>query len=242
MLKVAIFNFKGGTAKSTTALNLGACLATSKRQVLLIDLDGQRTLSFGLGLDGDLPTALHWLSGGEVQPVTTNTKNLWLIPGDLGMFQLEAESDLFTPALAKLTQFNVCLLDCSPGLGVASVQAILASDRILIPVIGEPAVLKGLSEAVQLIREERSDVPIDVVRVRYRPRLVITKEADELLAEAALELDYRLLKTTVPENIAVAEAIASAEPVTVYSSRSSGAKAYKALAKECWELWEVRSS
>jgi chromosome partitioning protein len=238
MLKVAIFNFKGGTAKSTTTINLGASLATSSRKVLLIDLDGQRTLSFGLGLDGDLPTAKDWLSKGKIQPVATNIKNLWLIPGDLGMFQLEADTDLFTPALAKLDKFDICLMDCSPGLGVASVQAILTSDRILIPVIGEPAVLKGLSEAVQLIREERSDVPIDVVRVRYRPRLVITKEADELLAEAATDLNYRLLKTIVPENIAVAEAIAHAKPVTAYSSRSSGAKAYKALAKECLEVWK----
>jgi chromosome partitioning protein len=237
MLKVAVFNFKGGTAKSTTTINLGACLATSKRKVLLIDLDGQRTTSFGLGLDGDLPTALNWLNNDEVQPHLTGTKNLWLIPGDLGMFQLETEDDLFTPALTKLTGFNMCLMDCSPGLGVASVQAILTSDRVLMPVICEPAVLKGLSEAVELIREERPDVPIDVVRVRYRPQLVITREADNLLSEAAEELNYRLLKTTVPENIAVAEAIAHQQPVTAYSSRSSGAKAYKALATECLEVW-----
>lgn len=238
MLKVAVFNFKGGTAKSTTTLNLGACLATSSRKVLLIDLDGQRTTSFGLGLDGDLPTALNWLNDDEVRPHLTGTKNLWLIPGDLGMFQLETEDDLFTPALAKLTGFDTCLMDCSPGLGVASVQAILTSDRVLMPVICEPAVLKGLSEAVELIREERPDVPIDVVRVRYRPQLVITKEADNLLTEAAEELNYRLLKTTVPENIAVAEAIAHQQPVTAYSSRSSGAKAYKALAKECLGVWQ----
>lgn len=237
MLKIAIFNFKGGTGKSTTALNLGASLATSKRQVLVIDLDGQRTLSFGLGMDGHQPTALAWLSEGKASPLETEVKNLWLIPGDLGMFQLEAKSDLFTPALAKLT-FDVCLMDCSPGLSAASVQAILASDRILIPVICEPAVLKGLSEAVQLIREERPDVPIDVVRVRYRPRLVITKEAEELLTEAAGELGYRLLKTVVPDNIAVAEAIAHGVPVTTYSSRSSGAKAYRLLAKECLEVWK----
>ena len=238
MLKVAVFNFKGGTAKSTTTLNLGACLATSKRKVLVIDLDGQRTLSFGLGLDGDAPTALNWLGDGEVKPIATNTKNLWLIPGDLGMFQLDTDSDLFTPALAKLTEFDVCLMDCSPGLGIASVQAILSSDRVLMPVICEPAVLKGLSEAVQLIREERPDAPIDVVRVRYRPKLVITREADNLLAEAAQELNYRLLKTTVPENISVAEAIAHQKPVTEYSPRSSGAKAHKALAKEYLGVWQ----
>ncbi|MGK7898185.1 MAG: ParA family protein [Xenococcus sp. (in: cyanobacteria)] len=237
MLKVAVFNFKGGTAKSTTTLNLGACLATSKRKVLVIDLDGQRTLSFGLGLDGDAPTALNWLGEGSVQPIATKTKNLWLIPGDLGMFQLETDSDLFTPALAKLTEYDVCLMDCSPGLGIASVQAILSSDRVLMPVICEPAVLKGLSEAVQLIREERPDAPIDVVRVRYRPKLVITREADNLLAEAAEELDYRLLKTTVPENISVAEAIAHQQPVTEYAPRSSGAKAHKALAREYLGVW-----
>lgn len=238
MLKVAIFNFKGGTGKSTTTLNLGATLATSKRRVLVIDLDGQRTLSYGLGLDGDLPTALNWLTEGKAEPLETSTHNLWLIPGDLGMFQLEAKENLFTPALTKIEGFDVCLLDCSPGLSISSVQAILSCDRILIPVICEPAVLKGLSEAVQLIREERPQVPIDVVRVRYRSRLVITKEAEELLTDAVEELDYHLLKTTIPENIAVAEAIAQLKPVTAYAPRSSGAKAYKKLAKECLGVWQ----
>ena len=101
-----------------------------------------------MGKDGDLPTTLNWLNDGQINPTPTETKNLWLIPGDLGMFQLETESDLFTPALAKLTEYDLCLMDCSPGLGIASVQAILTSDRVLMPVICEPAVLKGLSEAV----------------------------------------------------------------------------------------------
>lgn len=238
MLKIAVFNFKGGTGKSTTTLNLGASLATSKRKVLLIDLDGQRTLSFGLGLDGDAPTALSWLSEGEVRPLETKTKNLWLIPGDIGMFQLQTDEDLFTPALSSLTGFDICLMDCPPGLGIASVQAILASDRVLTPVIGEPAVLKGLSEAIELIKGERPDVPIDVARVRYRSQLVITKEADNLLTEAAAESGYNLFKTLVPENISVAEAIAQQIPVIDYAPRSPGAKAYKALAKECMRVWQ----
>lgn len=238
MLKIAVFNFKGGTGKSTTTLNLGASLATSKRKVLLIDLDGQRTLSFGLGLDGDAPTALNWLSDEEVRPLFTSTKNLWLIPGDLEMFQLNAESDLFTPALNKLTEFDVCMMDCSPGLSIASVQAILASDRVLIPVICEPAVLKGLSEALELIRGERPDVPIDVARVRYRSQLVITREADNLLTEAAAEAGYTLFKTIVPENISVAEAIAQQKPVIEYAPNSAGAKAYQSLAKEYVRLWK----
>ncbi len=238
MLKIAVFNFKGGTGKSTTTLNLGACLATAKRKVLLIDLDGQRTLSFGLGKDGEAPTALDWLNDDKVQPLETNTKNLSLIPGDIGMFQLTAEKDLFTPALNKLKDFDVCLMDCSPGLGIASVQAILASDRVLMPVINEPAVLKGLSEALELIRGERPDVPIDVVRVKYRSKLVITREADNLLTEAAKEAGYTLINTLVPENISVAEAIAQQKPVIEYARHSSGAKAYKSLANEYVRLWK----
>ncbi len=182
------------------------------------------------------------MSDGEVQPLKTNTKNLWLIPGDIGMFQLTAEEDLFTPALNKLKDFNVCLMDCSPGLGIASVQAILASDRVLMPVICEPAVLKGLSEALQLIKGERPDVPIDVVRVRYRSQLVITREADNLPTEAAAESGYTLFKTLIPENISVAEAIAQQKPVIDYAPRSSGAKAYKALAKNMWGYGNERQN
>ena len=114
----------------------------------------------------------------------------------------------------------------------------MASDRVLIPVICEPAVLKGLSEALQLIKGERGDVPIDVVRVRYRSKLVLTREADNLLTEAAAEAGYTLLKTIVPENISVAEAIAQQKPVIDYAPRSSGAKAYKSLADEYVRLWK----
>jgi chromosome partitioning protein len=181
VIKIGIFNFKGGTGKSTTALNLGAALAQSKVKTLLIDLDGQRTLSFGLGMDGQEPTALEWLTANEsIAPLPTASKNLSLIPGDIGMFRLTADSDLFTPSLKHLIGFDVVLMDCPPSLSVASVQAILSSDRVLVPTLCEPAALKGLSEAVSLIRDEKPDVPIEVLRTRYKPRLVLTREADDL--------------------------------------------------------------
>ncbi|MGB6301374.1 MAG: ParA family protein, partial [Rivularia sp. (in: cyanobacteria)] len=88
MLTISVFNFKGGTGKSATTLNLGASLASSKRQILLVDTDGQRTLSFALGLDGTQPTTLDWLNNpGNITPTATSIKNLSLIPGDIGMFQ-----------------------------------------------------------------------------------------------------------------------------------------------------------
>jgi chromosome partitioning protein len=241
VLSVAIFNFKGGTGKSTTALNLGAALSKDKQQVLLIDLDGQRTLSFGLGLDGHSPTALDWLTSKEVfAPLATQTPNLSLIPGDMGMFRLTADSDLFTSFLKRLIGFDVVVMDCPPSLSVASVQAILASNRVLVPTLCEPAALKGLSEAITLIREEKAQMPIEVLRTRYKSRFVLTREIDDMLIESAEDLRYRLLHSVIPDNIQVAESIAQQRPVLDYAPRSTGATAYKSLAKECKKLWGLQ--
>lgn len=240
MLTVAVFNFKGGTAKSTTVLNLGAYLA-KKHQTGLIDLDGQRTLSFAVGMDGVEPTALDWLGGGGGDlPLPTEVKNLHLVPGDIGMFQLSAEKDIFSPALKTLKVLDLYLMDCPPSLSVASVQAILSADRVLVPTLCEPAALKGLAEAVELIRRESADIPIDVLRTRYKSRLVLSREADDMLIEAAEDMNFRLLHTTIPENIAIAESIASQSPISVYSSKSSGAKAYQSLAKEVSKIWGLK--
>lgn len=239
MLTVAIWNLKGGTTKSTTAINLGASLARSKYKVLLIDLDGQRTLSFGVGMDGATPTVLDWLDG-KMEPLETSVKNLLVIPGNIGMFRIGDAN--FAKSLKGLIplELDVLLLDCPPNLGFASVEAILNSDRVLLPTLCEPASLKGLSEAIELIRGDSPDKPVDVLRTRYKRTLVLTREADDLLVESAEDLGYRLLYTTIPENISVAESIAQQQPVTEYAPESTGAMAYKSLAKEVSKIWKVK--
>jgi chromosome partitioning protein len=243
MLKIAVFNFKGGTGKSTSTLNLGAVLAQSGINTLAIDLDGQRTLSFGLGVEGLKPTAYQWLTEvNQNTPLTTEIPNLAVLPGDIQMFKLGSTGNIFAKPLKGLIplKYQAILMDCPPGLGVASVQAILNSDRVLVPTLCEPAALKGLSEAIDLIREENQSLPIDVLRNRYNPRLVLTRESDDLLVTSAEDLNYRLLHTTIPDNIQVAESIAQQQPVITYASKSSGALAYKSLAKEVIKIWGLK--
>jgi chromosome partitioning protein len=235
---VSVFNFKGGTAKSATAANLGAALSELKRRVCLVDLDGQRTLSFALGVDGKTPTALEWLEGEVVEPISLS-KYLSIVPGSIETFRASPQSGQFKKALEALSaRFDVVILDCPPSLSAVPTQALLAAERVLLPTLCEPASLKGVAEAVQLIRSDRQ-VPIDVLRVRYKPRLVLTQQADESLVEAAGELGYHLLYTTVPENVAVAEAVAAQQPITEYAPKSPGAKAYQSLAKEVRKLWGI---
>ena len=114
---------KGGSVKTTTTLSLGAALAKS-HSVGLIDLDGQRTLSFGLGMDGATPTALEWLLGEDKGlPLETQVQGLYLVPGDIGMFRLSTDKDLIGPSLNRLKVLDLYMMDCPPSLSVASVQA-----------------------------------------------------------------------------------------------------------------------
>lgn len=239
MLKIALWNLKGGTSKSCTALNLGAELAAAKYSTVLIDLDGQRTLSFSLGMDGDTPTVLDWLKGKQ-SPLKTSVERLSLVPGDIGMFNVSADKDLIGKSLKGLIGFDICLMDCPPSLGIASVQAVLNSDRVLMPTLCEPASLKGISEAVQLIRNERPNIPIDVLRTRYKSRLVLSREADDMLIEGSEDFGYRLLHSVIGENVAIAESVAAQVPVRSYAPGSPGAAAYKSLAREVVKVWGLK--
>nr|WP_065717434.1 ParA family protein [Picosynechococcus sp. PCC 8807]ANV92035.1 cobyrinic acid a,c-diamide synthase [Picosynechococcus sp. PCC 8807] len=228
---ISVFNFKGGVGKSTTVANLGAALATQKRKVLVIDLDAQRTLSFSLATEGQQPTVIDWLNGSD-QTLETSRHNLQAIAGNFEILNYPITERLMAKSLKGLMGYDVILLDCPPAINAISVEAILSCDRLIIPVVSEPAVIKGLAEAVELVREEDPDLPIDVLRSRYRSRLVITKEYDAMLADGAKELGFNLLKTTIPENVAIAEAVSAQVSVLDYAKNSIGAKAFKKLAKE----------
>ena len=238
MLKVAIWNLKGGTGKSSTAQNLGAALAAAGFKTVLIDLDGQRTLSDSFGMDRATPNILDWMDG-KGQPLLTEVDRLSLIPGDIGTFQLSTEADQLRPQLNRLKGFHICLMDCPPSLGAPTLQAIWNADRLLLPTLAEPASLKGLNEAVELIREERPSLPIAVLRTRYKPRLVISRESVEQLMKGEQSANYTLLTTAIPENVAIAEAFAHQVPVNEHAPGSVGSLAYQLLGQELAQSWHL---
>lgn len=248
MLKVAIWNLKGGTGKSSTAQNLGAELALAPRRgkgtaahfrTVLVDLDGQRTLSYSFGMDKATPNVLDWLEG-RGQPLLTDVDGLYLVPGDIGTFQISSEDDLLGGSLQRLKGFDICLMDCPPSLGAPTLQAIWNADRLLMPTLLEPASFKGLFEAVDLIRDERPDLPIDVLRTRFRSRLRISRDVVERLLEGMKQSRYRILKTTIPENVAIAESIDHQAPTREHAPNSIGAAAYQLLAKEVIQTWGLK--
>ncbi|ASC69225.1 Chromosome-partitioning ATPase Soj [Halomicronema hongdechloris C2206] len=241
MLKVAIWNLKGGTGKSSTAQNLGAELVAAKFRTVLIDLDGQRTLSYSFGMEKSSPNVLDWLER-RGQPLLTGMDGLYLVPGDIGMFQISSEEDVLGQALARLKGFDVCLMDCPPSLGAPTLQAIWNADRLLMPTLMEPASLKGLAEAVELIKDERQGLPVDILRTRYKPRLRISRDAADQLIEGVKRSHYTLLKTAIPENVAIAEAIARQMPVSEHLAGSLGAAAYRDLAQEVASRWKLSQS
>lgn len=228
---ISVFNFKGGVGKSTIVANLGAALATRRRKVLAIDLDAQRTLSFALNAEGKNPNVIDWLNGSG-GTINTQRHHLQVIAGSFDILQYPITEGLMGQRLKGLIGYDVILLDCPPAINAVSVEAILNCDRLIIPIIAEPAVIKGLAEAVDLVREEDPQLPFDVLRNRHRSRLVITKEYDAILEQGSKDLGFNLLQTTIPENVAIAEAVSSQISVLDYAKNSIGAKAFRKLAKE----------
>lgn len=239
---IAVFNLKGGTAKSTTTLNIGDQLASRVTQVTLVDMDGQRSLSHALGMDGKSPTVVDWVSNNdgaqELLPFDSQIQHLSLIPGDISIYTITANKDIFGPALKSLAvKTGIVLVDCPPALSIPSCQAIAAADHVLIPTLCEPASFKGLADAITLIRNTDGDKPIQVIRTRHKPRLVMTREADDMLVDASIEMGFQLMHTAIPENVAVSESFDAQKPISQYSKRSKAALAYKRLAKELRQVW-----
>jgi len=242
---IAILNQKGGVGKTTTTINLAAYLAKARRSVLVVDLDPQGNTTSGLGLDKQkLDSTLYdvLFSRAEVSKTIreASSHGLFLLPSNAELAAAEVElvnvpdrEHQLRKVLAGL-DYNYILIDCPPSLGLLSINALTAATDVLIPVQTEYYALEGLSQLLAVIQQIRGGLNPDLnilgVLITMHDRR--TSLSDQVKNEVERYFGQKMLKTTIPRNIRLAEAPSFGKTIAEHDSWSRGARAYKALAKE----------
>ncbi|MCX7819231.1 MAG: AAA family ATPase [Kiritimatiellae bacterium] len=245
---VAIANQKGGVGKTTTAINLAACLVERRRSVLLVDLDPQANATSGLGCSPARGGSIYRALFGErpfaecIRP--TDYRNFDIVPSELDLAGAEVELlRLPEPALAlrramapylAATPHEFVLIDCPPSLGILTVNALCAADRVLVPLQCEYFALEGLSVITRVIEDLRRGanprLELDgIVMTMYSSR---TRLGQQVVQEVVNHFPGRVYESLIPRTVRLGEAPSFAKPIIVYDSGGIGAAAYRLLAKE----------
>jgi chromosome partitioning protein len=253
---IAVTNQKGGVGKTTTAVNLAAYIALEGHKVLLVDCDPQGNATSGLGVNRRrLKYCLHDLliDGLEFRQVMTHTRigQLDLIPATIQLAGAEVElvsrperEHVLAAALAPIKKYyDYILLDCPPSLGLLTINALVASDSVLIPLQCEYYALEGLSQLMDTIQ---------LVRKRLNPALKIegivftmfdarTNLANQVVEEVKSHFRKEVYQTVIPRNVRLSEAPSHGKPIALYDARSKGAEVYRDFAREVLKRGQERT-
>ena len=255
-LVLAVVNQKGGVGKTTTAVNLGASLAAQERPTLLVDLDPQGNATSGLGLprdQGGRPTVYDALLG-EVDPrsavLPTDVPHLFALPSgadlvgaELELVSIKAREKRLLAALGPLRDaYDYVLIDCPPSLGLLTVNALVAADRVLVPLQCEYYALEGLGSLLRTI---------ELVKASLKPELelegvVLTmfdsrnNLARQVMKDVQNNLPGQVYETVIPRNVRLSEAPSHGRPAILYDIESKGAQSYLQLAREMLHRHRVR--
>jgi chromosome partitioning protein len=242
----AIANQKGGVGKTTTTVNMGACLSGDGRQTLIVDLDAQCNATVALGLPKNTTPSSYDCLTGEVSVAEAarpaGPDNLWIVPAhvDLAGASIELpraggyETRLRDGLGPIRERFAYTLLDCPPSLGPVAVNALVAADRVIVPVQAEYLALEGLVQfldTLKLVRQELNP-SLEMAGVLITMHDERTRLAHDVERELREHLPARVFKTVVPRSVRVAEAPSYGIPVSEHDPRSSGSRAYRALTDE----------
>lgn len=244
---IAIANQKGGVGKTTTAINLSACLAEAEQKVLLVDFDPQGNATSGVGLEkGALRQTIYELLVGECQMeeclcrdvqnhLDVLPSNVDLSGAEIELLEFENKESLLRSHLKEIQNFyDYILIDCPPSLNILTINALTAADTVLIPIQCEYYALEGLNQVLKTVNliKKKLNPQLETEGVVFTMYDARTNLSLEVVESVKSTLSQNIYKTIIPRNVRLAEAPSHGMPIHLYDSRSTGAESYRLLAAE----------
>lgn len=242
MKTISIMNHKGGTGKTTSSINIGAGLAKKGLKVLLLDIDSQANLTEGLGKGDPELSVYDSIRENKKLPILNVSENLDLVPSSIDLLGAEMEivskigrEQILHKLLKPIrSEYDYIIIDCPPSVGLLTVNAMVASDTILLPLQGEYFAYKGVDRLLGIVNEVRDNLndKLEIGGVfitQINPNRILTKTIVEKLTE---DLQDKVFDTKIRINVALAEAQLQGQSIFDYAPDSNGAKDYELLVDE----------
>lgn len=244
---IAVANQKGGVGKTTTTINLSACLAEKGMKVLVIDIDPQGNTTSGLGIEKDkLENTVYQLLLEECSVENcmyeSVVKNLFVLPSDVDLagaeielIGIEGKEYILNKQVMPIKEFfDYIIIDCPPSLNMLTVNAMTAADSVLVPIQCEYYALEGLSQLIHTINlvKQRLNKSLEIEGVVFTMYDARTNLSLQVVENVRKNLEQNIYNAIIPRNVRLAEAPSHGLPISMYDAKSAGADAYRDLAEE----------